>query len=124
MCSARLPTKFKKYGSVLKKRNHQGHLNEMSQYQQNPFLRFPPEIISSVIAHLPKETTETLRRVSKCWKILTEYHCTGCAIKQHFPGTEAAQRTFESVEEANLTYRRLCKTEVLLLCQSSSHILL
>lgn len=106
-----------------KNRNHQSHLNEMSQYQQDPFLYLSPEVIRSVIAHLPKETTENLRRVSKHWKTLAEYHCTSLAIKQHFPGTEAAQRTFKSVEEANLTFRRLCKTEILSICQSSSYIL-
>ena len=88
----------------------------MSQYQHDPILDQPYEVIRSIIAHLPKETTETLRRLSKYWEIMAERHCTGHAIKQHFPGTGAAKKTFKSVEEANLTFRRLCKTEILSIC--------
>ena len=75
----------------------------------DPFKTFPLEIAGLVISHLSALDTETMRRVSKDWKTVCERVVGAQWIKECFPKSGAAKQLFSSIDEANLTFRRLCK---------------
>jgi hypothetical protein len=80
-----------------------------SSISHDPFKALPLEIAGLVISHLSPLDTELVRRVSKDWKNVCERVVGAQWIKECFPKSGAAKQLFSSVEEANLTFRRLRK---------------
>ena len=76
---------------------------------QDPFRHLSSVEVGLVIEFLPVESTHTLRLVSKLWKACSEYHNGALAIRRHFPHSTFAKRTYETRDEANLQFRRLCE---------------
>lgn len=79
------------------------------QKLQDPFQRLSSVEVGLIIGFLPVESTHTLRLVSKLWKASSEYHNATLAIRRHFPSSALAKENYETREEANLQFRRLCE---------------
>lgn len=75
---------------------------------RDPFQYQSSYEVGVIIAFLPARSTHALRLVSKLWKASSEFHNAGLAIRTHFPNAAAASKTYETREEANLQFRRLC----------------
>lgn len=81
----------------------------VEQNPQDPFQRLSSVEVGLVVAFLPVESSHTLRLVSRLWKACSEYHNGVLAIRRHFPHSTLAEKTYETREQANLQFRRLCK---------------
>ena len=81
---------------------------------KDPFQCLGDDEVSIIIAHLPAVATETLRRVSKLWKYLCEYHVGTGSLHQHFGQVEGKPLIYTNREEANLRFRRRCMYKNLL----------
>ena len=77
----------------------------------DPFDFFGADIVRIIITELDATDTETLRRVSKSWKAISEFYCGRTFLRQHFPEAAASlsENEIGSVEEENLRFRRHCK---------------
>lgn len=75
---------------------------------RDPFQHLNDDEIHQVVSYLDPKDTESMRRVSKFWKITSEYYCTKSVLKQCLPWT--ATQDLESLPSAfmNLYYRRHC----------------
>ena len=79
---------------------------------RDPFRRLTSLEVGLIVDFLPAEVTQTLRSVSKLWKASSEYHSGLLAIRKHFPRSASATKTFQTREEANLEFRRLCENPI------------
>lgn len=79
--------------------------------QSDPLNVFDADIVRIIITKLDAADTETLRRVSKLWKAISEFYCGRTFLRQHFPEAAASlgENEIWSVEEENLRFRRHCK---------------
>lgn len=77
----------------------------------DPFDVFDADIVRIIITELDATDTETLRRVSKLWKAISEFYCGRTFLRQHFPEAAGSlsENVIGSVEEENLRFRRHCK---------------
>ena len=76
-----------------------------SSKKQDPAQLFPLEIITNIISCLDAEDTETLRRVLKSWKAVSEGCNTKQAILERFPPARVPD--LGTAAEYNLIFRRL-----------------
>ena len=76
---------------------------------KDPFECLGDDVVGIIITHLPAITTEILRRVSKHWKLLSEYHNGNEALQRYFGHVEQRKPEYTNREEANLRFRRRCK---------------
>lgn len=75
----------------------------------DPFRRLPPELAGLVIELLDPAETETLRRVGRVWKVLSEKYNGLRAVKRHCPApfrTLLAHGEHDTSGAANLCFRR------------------
>jgi hypothetical protein len=88
------------------------HLAKRASMAYDPVNLLPLELFGSIIEHLDPADTETLRRVSKSWKVASEYHVSTAWISLKHPELQHREE-FKNSESANLMYRRHCRLHFL-----------
>ena len=83
--------------------------NEPSQpkdVRKDPMQALNDDLIALIILDLNPADTESMRRVSKLWKAVSEHHCGNGLLLKHFPSANPIHGSNISREQANLCYRR------------------
>ena len=74
--------------------------------KKDPMAMLHDDVIALIIHELAPTDTETMRRVSKLWKAMSEHHCGNGFLLRHFPSANSIHGNSLSREQANLSYRR------------------
>ena len=76
------------------------------EMKKDPMQVLHYDVIALIIFALDPADTETMRRVSKLWKAVSERHCGNGLLLKHFPSACSIYNNNLSREQANLVYRR------------------
>ena len=74
--------------------------------KKDPMKVLNADVIALIFSALAPADTESMRRVSRIWKAVSEYHCVAGLLREHFPSAHSIPDNNLSGEDANMAYRR------------------
>ena len=106
-------------GKAIKLKQKSNSNTGLSGETKDPFQRLDDVAISQIFQYLSPKNTETVRRVSKHWKSISEFFCGRGLFQQHYKHVEPMIDRCTTREASNLLFRRTRKYIVLDLNPSS-----
>ena len=93
-----------------------------AETRRDPFQILSHELMCEVVSYVPARDTETLRRVSKLWKVSSERALsTRSAVLKHFPWATSRFQYCDTEVQKNLLFRR-CREFIHILCSRSTYL--